>query len=112
MEDQKLLQESNLTARQPCRACITLYISFNKRRLLANEGLVNLTGIWDANLDSLSHPPVCYPLLYWPPYIHTLLQMWDLYNHRDPIIIRSLTATIDVRNVENTMFYEKNKKPW
>jgi len=26
MDDQKLLQESNLTARQPCRAPITLYI--------------------------------------------------------------------------------------
>jgi len=43
MYDHKLLQELNLTARQPCRAPIMLYISFNKRRLCANEGLVNLT---------------------------------------------------------------------
>ena len=29
MDDRKLLQELNLTAQQPCRAPITLYISFN-----------------------------------------------------------------------------------
>jgi len=45
MDDHKLLQESNLTAWQPCRALITLYISFNKTHRLENEGLVNFT--WD-----------------------------------------------------------------
>ena len=42
-DDRKLLQESNLTARQPRRVPIMLYNSFNKC-LLANRGLVNLTG--------------------------------------------------------------------
>ena len=38
-----LLQESNLSARQPRRASITLYTCFNQRRHLAKEGLVNFT---------------------------------------------------------------------
>jgi len=38
-----LLQESNLTARQPCRAPIMLYILFNQNNHLAKEGLVNFT---------------------------------------------------------------------
>src|SRR6218665_1698883 len=45
MDDSKLLNESNSTARQPCRVPIMIYISFNKRRRLANGGLVNLTGM-------------------------------------------------------------------
>jgi len=49
MDDHKLLQELNLTARQPCRAPIMLHILFNKRRHLASEGLVNLTGMWGVN---------------------------------------------------------------
>src|SRR6218665_2302523 len=52
MDDSKLSQESNLTARQPHRAAITLYVSFNKRRL-ASEVLVNLAGIRGTN----SGPP-------------------------------------------------------
>jgi len=44
-DDSKLFQESNLTRQQPCRAPITLYISSNKCCHLANEGLVNLTGM-------------------------------------------------------------------
>ena len=43
-DDSQLLQESNLTARQPCRAPITLYISFNKHHRLVNERLVTLRG--------------------------------------------------------------------
>jgi len=42
-DDQKLSQESNLTTRQLGRTPITIYISFNKRRRLANEGLMSLT---------------------------------------------------------------------
>jgi len=44
-DDSELLQESNLTARQPRRALITLSISVNKRRRLAIEALVNFVGI-------------------------------------------------------------------
>jgi len=52
-----LLQESNLTARQPCRAPITLYISFNKRWMKA------LWGCWVCIL--LWHQCTrCFPLLY------------------------------------------------
>ena len=47
-----LLQESNLTARQPWTAPITPYVEFNHRRRLANEGLVNLMG----QLESIPHP--------------------------------------------------------
>ena len=43
MYDHKLLQELNLTAWQPCRAPVVLYISSNKFCCLANEGLVHLT---------------------------------------------------------------------
>ena len=43
--DRKFLQESNLTARQPRRAPFMLNTTFNKRSRLANEGLVNLTGM-------------------------------------------------------------------
>ena len=39
-----LLQESNFIARQPCRAPMTLDISFDKCCRLANEGLVNPNG--------------------------------------------------------------------
>src|SRR6218665_1692514 len=45
MDDNKLLQELNLTAWQPRRAPITLYILFcDHHRRLVNEGLVNLMG--------------------------------------------------------------------
>ena len=44
-DDHWLLLESNLTVRQPRRMPIMFYSSFNKRRLIANEGLVNHTGI-------------------------------------------------------------------
>jgi len=62
-----LLQESNLTNRM---ANITLHISFNKRRRLAKEGLVNLTRGTGCKLGSpgceLGSPALrtrCYPLL-------------------------------------------------
>jgi len=42
--EHKLLQELNLTARQPLRALITLYISFNQCRRIAKEVLVNRVG--------------------------------------------------------------------
>ena len=42
-DNHKLLLKWHWTVRQPRRAPITLYI-FNKRRRLANEGLVNLIG--------------------------------------------------------------------
>ena len=58
-----LLQESNLTVRQLHRALITFYIYFKKRNRLANEGLVNLTGIGlrEANSDRPLHAPVYFP---------------------------------------------------
>jgi len=59
MDDSKLLQESNLTARPPRRAPITLYNSFNNRCRLANEGLVNLIG--NTGSASTTHQlPRCY----------------------------------------------------
>ena len=64
-DDIKLLQESNLTARQPRRAPITLYmylILFNQSHRLEKEGLVNLT-------ENTSPRARCYPLLYGPPSI-------------------------------------------
>jgi len=72
MDDSKLLQESNLTAWQPCRAPIMLYISLNKCRCLANEGLINLTGmpslhpLWDADMVRRHQHTRCFPLLYGP----------------------------------------------
>src|SRR6218665_1751507 len=58
MDDHKLLQESNLTAWQPCMTPIMLYISFNKRRRLANEvNIVNITGIQDWNSVCQHHVP-------------------------------------------------------
>src|SRR6218665_235027 len=62
--DHKLLQKSNLTARQPHWALITSYISFNNRRLLANEGLVNFTGYTERELGSPAPRATCYPQLY------------------------------------------------
>ena len=59
-KDHKLLQESTLTAWQPR----TLYISFDKRRLLANEGLVNLTGATHIRL--------------WVVFTLVLLYLWYL----------------------------------
>jgi len=52
------MHEFYLTARQQRRTPITLYISFNKRRL-ANEGLVNLTGDMERSPDVIhySTPP-------------------------------------------------------
>src|SRR6218665_1834248 len=45
MDDSKLLQESNLTARQASRAPHrVIHTNFNKRRRLASEGLVSLMG--------------------------------------------------------------------
>ena len=54
-DDHKLLQEWNLTVRQPRRAPITLYISFIKRHPLMNEGLVNHVG--DAGSECGSNAP-------------------------------------------------------
>jgi len=58
MDDRRLLQESNLNVQQPCRAPIMLHIWFNKRCLLANEGLVNRTGT--IYFTQMSHPPLLY----------------------------------------------------
>ena len=52
MDDHKLLQESNLTVRQSCKALITFYVQFNKRRSLAKEGRVNLAGATSIQLRS------------------------------------------------------------
>ena len=55
-----------------CKAAvapITLYISFNKRRRLENEGLVNLTKDTGRELDSPAPRAMCYPLLYAPVYM-------------------------------------------
>src|SRR6218665_2237123 len=49
-----------------CRAPIALYISFNERRRLANEGLVNLTGDTGRKLGWPAPHARCYPLLYGP----------------------------------------------
>jgi len=54
MDDSKLSQESNLTVSSHTGCHITLYISFNKRRCLASEGLVNLTGDTGPELRSAS----------------------------------------------------------
>jgi len=51
-DDSKLLQESNSTVRQQRRAPNHVLISFNKRRRLASKGLVNLSGVGDANTGS------------------------------------------------------------
>jgi len=67
MDDHKLSQEPNLTARQPCRAPITLYISFNKHHRLVNEGLVNLTGDTGRKLDLPAPHARCFPPLYGQP---------------------------------------------
>jgi len=47
---------------------MTLHISFNKRRLLANKGLVNRTGVREANSVRQHHAPdvIQYPLPYLP----------------------------------------------
>ena len=45
LPDDHKLQESNLTAQQPRRVPSAIYISFNERRRLANEGLANHTGM-------------------------------------------------------------------
>jgi len=45
-DDRKFLQESNVTARQPRRVSIRLYICILfRQRCLAKKELVNLTGI-------------------------------------------------------------------
>src|SRR6218665_3214966 len=56
MDDSKLLQELNLTERQPRGRHIVLYISFNKHRCLASEGLVNLSGSYGAQTSGPSAP--------------------------------------------------------
>src|SRR6218665_209685 len=72
MDYSKLLQKSNLTARQPIRAPITPYILFNKQCRLANEGLVNFMGMPSLhplrNVNSiLQHQRSrLFPLLYDP----------------------------------------------
>jgi len=66
MDDHKLLKESNVTAWQPRRAPIMLYILFNKCHQ-ANEGLVNLTGDAERELGSPAPRARCYPLPYGPP---------------------------------------------
>lgn len=61
--DHKLLQESTLSARHPCRAPTTLYVLFNQRRHLASKELVNLTRYTGFELGSSElHTIVCYPL--------------------------------------------------
>jgi len=67
MVDSKLLQESNLTARQARRAPIMLYISFHKCRRLAKEGLLNITEDMECKLGLPAPCIRCYPLLYGPP---------------------------------------------
>src|SRR6218665_2224867 len=67
MDDHKLSQESNLTARQPRRAPIPLYISFNKCRRLANERLVNLMGDTGRKLGSQAPPHVIHYSTSPPP---------------------------------------------
>jgi len=57
-------QESNLTARQLSRVHIKLYISFDKRHRLANEGLLNLTGDTGRELGLPASCARFYPLLY------------------------------------------------
>src|SRR6218665_4157271 len=55
MDDSKLLQESNLAARQPRRVPHQVkHISCNKRRHLASEGRVNLTVSTGRELGSAS----------------------------------------------------------
>src|SRR6218665_3080879 len=70
MDDSKLLQELNLTERQPRGRHIILYISFNKHCCLASEGLVNLSGSYGAQTSGPSAPhakmlsiTLCNPLL-------------------------------------------------
>src|SRR6218665_2186329 len=48
-----------------------LYISFNKRRRLASEGLVTLTGMRGSNSDLPAPRTRCYQLLYGPTMQHS-----------------------------------------
>ena len=86
-DDSKLLHGSNLTARQPCRAPITLYISFKKCRHLVKEGLVNLLGIpslhplGDVNSVCQHQRTRCFPLLFTALHIvltigYACLSLW------------------------------------
>jgi len=65
MDDHKLIQESNLTTRQPCRAPITLYIEFSHPPV--NKGLVNHTGNMGRELGLPAPHARCYSLLYGLP---------------------------------------------
>jgi len=63
MDDSKFLQESKLMHGSNAMRCITLYISFNKRRRLASEGLVNCTGDTPVRQH---YAPTRYPLYSMP----------------------------------------------